>query len=264
MRRPLTVLLTLFVTSCATLVEMPPISREVSAMDADSAWAAVLGRFVDDQGRVDFEGVRDRPDDLHVYVRYVSQTSPKRQPDRFALDRDRLAFYINSYNALSMYNILDTGIPDTLAALRKIRFFFLKKLVVGGEALSLYKYENEIIRKLGDERIHFALNCMSAGCPRLPRKPFTAKGLDAELNAEAHRFFGEERNVRVDAAARKVYLSEILKFYTEDFLRKSPNLIAYANRYRSADKKLPEDYEVEFIAYDWTVNIQPAPRIAKR
>ena len=55
------------------------------------------------------------------------------------------------------------GIPETLAGVRKIGFFALGKVQVGGEAISLYDYENKVIRPLGDARIHFALNCMSVG-----------------------------------------------------------------------------------------------------
>jgi len=50
-------------------------------------------------------------------------------------------------------------------------------------------------------------------------------------------------------------LSEILQFYTADFLAVAPSLASYVNRYRVA--LVPENYEVEFIPYDWTINRQP-------
>jgi hypothetical protein len=61
--------------------------------------------------------------------------------------------------------------------------------------------------------------------------------------------------VQVDDAVKNFKVSEILKFYTEDFLAKAPSLAAYVNRYREV--KVPEDYAVGFIAYDWTINRQP-------
>ena len=112
-----------------------------------------------------------------------------------------------------------------------------------------------MIRPLNEERVHFALNCMAVSCPRLPRTPFTAAGLDAELDAAARLFFAEPRNLQVDPVRRVVRLSSILDFYPEDFLRKAPSLIAYANRYRA--DPVPLDHNVEFIPYDWTVNAQP-------
>ena len=147
-----------------------------------------------------------------------------------------------------------TGIPRTLAGATKIKFFFLTRIRVGGEPWSLYSYENDVIRALHEPRVHFALNCMSVSCPRLPRVPFTGANLDAELDAAAREFFNDARNVRVDHASHTVHLSEILDFYTKDFLASAPSLLAYVNRYRAA--RVPEDYAVKFFAYDWTVNRQ--------
>ena len=154
-----------------------------------------------------------------------------------------------------MYNILDAGIPESLSGLKKVKFFYFRKFIIGGEEMSLYTYENEIIRKQGEERVHFALNCMSAGCPRLPRYPFVSDDLHSELHSQAKFFFNEPRNVEISHEKKIVRLSEILKFFTEDFLSKAPTLIMYVNKYRN--DKIPENYEVEFIPYDWTVNAQP-------
>ena len=49
-------------------------------------------------------------------------------------------------------------------------------------------------------------------------------------------------------------LSQILQFYTDDFLKKAPSLVAYVNKYRQ--DKIPEAWKVEFIPYDWQLNSQ--------
>ncbi|MGH8514053.1 MAG: DUF547 domain-containing protein, partial [Gammaproteobacteria bacterium] len=152
----------------------------------------------------------------------------------------------------SMYNVIDLGIPETHAGWRKIRFFVLRKFSIGGKPMSLYAYENDVIRRVGEPRVHFALNCVALGCPILPKSPFSGKRLDAELERETRKFFSEERNLRIDHAENKIHMSEILSFYTEDFIPVyAPSLIAYVNRY-VADP-IPEDYTVEFIDYDWTI-----------
>ncbi len=112
-----------------------------------------------------------------------------------------------------------------------------------------------MIRPLGEERVHFALNCMAVSCARLPREPFTAEGLDQQLEHEAERFFAEKRNLEVQPEKRWVRVSEILDFYTEDFTAKTGSLVAYINRYH--DGRIPEDFEVRFFDHDWTVNRQP-------
>lgn len=254
----------LWLTACSSLVPVPEVPAGVTG-DPLQAWADVLAKNVDDRGRVNFEAVAKDPAKLKYYVNYVSKNGPNSTPKAFPNKEAVLAHYLNSYNALSMYNIIVAEIPETLnGLLRKAKFFYFKKFIIDGKEMSLYSFENDIIRTVGEERVHFALNCMSAGCPRLPRKPFTGAKLNDELQAEALRFFNEDRNVKVDAKEKKVYLSEILKFFTEDFLKKAPNLIAYANQYRDKNPKaqLPVDYEVDFIDYDWTVHRQPAPLAA--
>ncbi len=241
-----------FVSACST-APVPDVSG-AKTIKPNTAWAKVLHKYVNKKGQTDFEGLRDNPDNLHVFVEYISRVSPMNKPEMFKSENAKLAFYMNSYNALSMYNVIDSEIPETLAGARKVGFFYFKKMIIGGEKMSLYSYENDIIRKMGNEKIHFALNCMAAGCPRLPRKPFTARNIQKELNREAWRFFNEDRNVRVDHDKKIVWLSEILDFFPEDFEGKADNLIAYANKFRAKKNRLPVDYKVEFIPYDWTVN----------
>lgn len=246
----------LLFSACSTLVEVPEVDTAYKTQDPWVLWADVLKEFVDDKGRTNFKALAKSPGKLKRVVQFVSTESPVSHPQKYPTPESKLAYYLNSYNALSMYNIIDAEIPESLAGLKKVSFFYFRKFIIGGEKMSLYAYENDVIRKLGEEKVHFALNCMSVGCPRLPRYPFPSKGLNQELEKQATFFFNEDRNVKVDATKKEVHLSEILDFFTEDFLKKSPNLIHYVNRYRKA--KVPEDYEVEFISYDWTVNVQPA------
>ncbi len=217
------------------------------------AWQDVLHDRVDAQGRVDFAGLQADPAALESYVGFVAATAPASIADRPA----RLAFLINSYNALAMHHVLAFNVPVRLDLLGRARFFKFSKETVGGERVSLYDYENDVIRPIGDERVHFALNCMSVSCPRLPRTPFTAAGLDRELDEAARRFFAEPRNVEVDEGRHIVRLSAILDFYTADFLRRAPNLVSYVNLYRSPP--VPTGFRVEFLQYDWTINRQPGP-----
>jgi len=229
----------------------PAMAQEQDG-NAVARWAEVLRDFVDDRGKVDFRGLANNPTDLQAFLDYIANVSPESAPALFPTRESRLAYHINAYNALAMHNVIDSGIPGSLSGLRKVWFFGFKKFTVGGRTMSLYAYENDVIRPMGDERVHFALNCMAAGCPRLPRVPFTASGLDGQLDREARRFVAEARNLQVLPAEKTVRLSEIFKFYEEDFLRRSPSLIAYVSRYTTL--QIPEDYQVEFADYDWTVN----------
>jgi hypothetical protein len=206
------------VAACSTAVPVPPAAGLSDARDPGRAWAAVLRRFVDEEGRVDFAGLAADRGDLDTFVAWVARVGPASAPATFPTREDRLACHLNAYNALAMYNVVDAGIPETLAGLRKVPFLFLREVQVGGERMSLHAYENRVIRPLGEERVRFALNCMARGCPRLPRASFTAAGLEPELDRETPRLSAEGRNLAVDAGRKRVRVSKLLRFYAEDFL----------------------------------------------
>jgi hypothetical protein len=239
-------------TGCATNLPAPR-GPSAGPVVAQAAWERVLAKHVDDRGRIDFAGIAAAPGDLESYVSYVGSISPISRPDAFPTREDKLASYLNAYNALAMYGIVQSGIPESLAKM-KLQFFYWNRFVMGGERISLYELENSIVRKMGEPRIHFALNCMVRGCPRLPGEPFEASKLEAQLEQAARLFFSEERNAELRPEVKTVRFNEILRFYTKDFLAVSPSLIAYANRWRA--EAIPLDWKVEFIPYDWTVNSQ--------
>lgn len=227
--------------------EGPPISEE----EANAAWGRVLETHVDERGRVDFEGLSNDLGDIETYLRWVGSADESRMGDD-----ERLAFHINAYNALAMYNVIRQGFPEDFETLLdKVRFFYLPKHEIGGRWVSLYDFENDVIRPESDARIHHALNCMAKGCPRLPQEPFTGENLQSELDRETGQFFNEERNVRVDDGSRTVHVTELMDLYTDDYLAAAPTLAAYVNEWR--EEPVPEGYDLEFIPYDWSLNRQP-------
>jgi hypothetical protein len=244
--------------SCATRVPAPTVPVP-TAEAALAAWGRVLAGFVNDRGEVDFTALARDRGDLDRFVRHVADTPLDSLPD----GPERLAHMINAYNALSMFNVVQSGIPATHAGWNKVSFFVLRKLDIGGRAMSLYQFENDVIRpyarRRNDPRMHFALNCSALSCPLLPRTPFSAATLDAELERETRAFFARPENFRVDAAGRSVWLSEILKFYPEDFVpRPAASLLEYANRF--APQPAPLAFEVRYTTYDWTISNSRRPR----
>lgn len=250
----------LLASACSTVVQLSSLDSNAQAVSNAAAlqgYARVLQRHVNDRGEVDFAALRDDTSNagwpaLTQYLRAVANTPIARPAAGAPRGRSDLAHMINAYNALSMYNVIASGIPQTHAGLAKLRFFVLRKFEIGGEVMSLYAFENDIIRKLDEPRSHFALNCSAVSCPVLPRAPFTAANLDAELQRETKAFFARPENLAVDNATQTVYLNELLKFYTEDFVPgHAESLIAYAQRY--TEQTIPPHYKVLFTPYDWTV-----------
>jgi Protein of unknown function, DUF547 len=242
----------LLLGACSTLVATPPSAKSddaPSASAASQAWSRVLQAHVNERGLVDFAALAKAPQDLHTMIRFVANVSAQKLGDK----NTQLAHHINAYNALSMFNVIDSGIPHSNAGLtQRYKFFIARKHTIGGQVMSLYDYENKVIRAFGESRIHWALNCSALSCPVLPREPFDAANLEAQLERESKKFFASERNLRVDHAARAVLISEIFKFFPEDFVPSAaPNLITYINRY--APQRIEESFTVQFIPYDWTI-----------
>lgn len=252
-------LLGLVMAGCGTVVPPPSTlqteNENIPVELALGSWAYVLENLVDEQGRVDFKLLKMDPVFLEKYVSYLAETSPQKNPEKFPTDEKRLAYFLNSYNALAMYGLIVHNFPgDLFSFWDRARFFKFTRFNIGGKEISLHDYENDVIRPLGDPRVHFALNCMVRACPRLPQTPFQAKTLDATLELLTREFVNHPRHVRVSRSKGLVLLSEIFRFYKKDFVnpKTASSLIAYINKYR--DVPLDENLKIKFIDYDWVVN----------
>ncbi len=260
----------------------PPTEAGFSHADFD----AFLSRHVDAEGRVDYERAASDRADLDRYLARLAALSPDSHPERLRTESDRLAYWLNAYNASVISLVLahhpissvnDVQPPFPLRFLPEgAGFFVFRRVVLGGKRLTLYGLEHRVIRpRFLEPRVHFALNCASRGCPRLPARAFSPAGLEAELEREARRFVAEERNVRVDAEARRLYLSSLFDWFEEDFTRwlakRRPelerSLRGYVLLYASGEKESAlrdcTDCELAFVPYDWSLNGQAhaaAPR----
>jgi hypothetical protein len=190
----------------------------------------VLQRFVDELGMVDYGALSASSEHIERYIGLLSRYSPDSHSELFPNGQSRLAYWINAYNAavikmvLTYYpisSVLDVKPPFPLFFMPdKSGFFLFQQMQFGGRAKSLYSLENGIIRKrFADPRIHFALNCASRACPRLPKRPFIAEHLDGQLDHETRRFLAEERNLSIDHKEKTILLSSIFKWYERDFLK---------------------------------------------
>jgi len=230
-------------------------------------WTTVLERWVDERGRVDYLGLAANRAVLDRYLAAVAESSPRSAPQRFPSRDDALAFYLNAYNAEVFGGVLDRG-PERKSVWRGLisgyDFFVRRKVVIGGESVSLKTLEDEWIRAgFADPRIHAALNCASIGCPRLPRAAFEADRLGEQLDAAMREFVDDDRHCRFDAERRVVELSKIFDWFADDFLawersqdNPSPSIVHFVNRYRAADSQLPADASVQYLPYGKGINQQ--------
>ena len=220
-------------------------------------WSLVLSSYVDERGQIDFESLAKEPKYLESYIDVIARMSPTSHQAVFTSQAEVLSYHLNAYNALAMWGVIERDIPgDFDSFFKRLRFFKLRTIIVGNKPSSLYDYENDI-RAFNEPRVHFALNCMVKDCPRLPQDRFRADILEDQLLDLTEDFFNKKKHLNIDHQLGIVHVSEILDFYTKDFVHsgKKQDLLIYINQY--SVEKIPLNYEVRFTSYDWTINQQP-------
>ena len=112
--------------------------------------------------------------------------SLKKSTAEYWSKNDSLAYFINAYNAVTVKLILD---HYPLKSIRNLvtpwRF---KRFTLAGKKISLNHIEHQILRKMGEARIHFAINCASASCPKLLNIAFYAHSIEEQLEAATRDF----------------------------------------------------------------------------
>ncbi len=177
-----------------------------------------------------------------------------------------LAFWINSYNALSIYGVLKKLKSDPSFAekgntswFQRVRFFALQKFNIGGSQFTLRDIENRLREKYKDPRIHFALNCSSMGCPALKDGRYSAENIDEELDAATKLYLGSPSGMSLDSDLLELRLSMIFKWYKKDFETTGKTIKEYllpfiSDEQREFIEKNMDTIKVKYIDYDWSLN----------
>ncbi len=198
-------------------------------------------------GEVDYERIQSDLDELNDLVDQIEETTLKYSPAE-----DRKAFLINSYNILVIKGVIENY--PIKSPLEVKGFFDQKKYNVAGELLTLNEIENKKIREVfKDPRIHFALVCAAQGCPKLIPEAYFPSELNGQLKKKTLEELNDNQFIRVNDDQKNVKVSEIFKWYNEDF-GGSENVISYLNKFRS--ESIPEDYTLDYYEYDWSLNVK--------
>jgi len=239
----------------------------------------LLGRFVDGRGRVDYArwyGDAESRRELDLYLAAVAVCGPATTPDRFPAEEDRLAYWLNAYNAFVIHGVLhdwprrrDRADGSSRSRLDRLDFFWRLRFRADGRTWSLHALEHRLVRRrFSDPRVHFVLNCASGGCPVLRPELPQGPALDRYLAEAAAEFVSDPANVTVDEGRRSVTLSPLFEWYATDFandLRRrglpgAGDPLAYIAAVASEhdrsriERARAEGYDVAFREYDWSLN----------
>lgn len=220
---------------------------------------------------VDYAALQRQRDSLDGYVESLGRTEAAVLA---TASRDqRIAFWINAYNACALRLVIDhypirkAGFPASLVrslqgvpanSIRQIADTWKREFCpVAGKARSLDEIEHEILRPMGEPRIHFAVNCASRSCPVLASEAYTGTALGEQLDAAVRRFMADEEHYRLEEGDRpELRLNKVLDWYKDDF-GDIDGVVRFFVPYERADRAAmlaSGRVRVHFADYDWTLN----------
>lgn len=228
-----------------------------------SKWTALLAKYVDQNGMVDYRSWQAATTDLGGLDQYLRQLSAA-TPKVGASKASTLAFWINAYNAVTIRGILreypTTSIRNHTPKLFGYHIWHDLQLYVGGKPYSLEAIEHEVLRKMSEPRIHFAIVCASIGCPRLLNEAYEADRIEDQLTTNAEDFFSRRQNFRYDASANRFHLSSILSWFEEDFGSNAKQMLATIARWLPTSEAQQAaksgSARITYLTYNWQLNKQ--------
>ena len=209
---------------------------------------------VSEDGLVNYGALESDPR-FDALLNVVRTTNPDGLPEK-----DRLAFWINTYNLLVLEGVVRHYPVESVTKIRILHGFFKREtFLAAGRELTLDDIEHRTLReKFHEPRIHFALVCGAVSCPPLRQEAFRAGRIDEQLEDQARKFFGNSALNRADRDAGTLYLSSILDWFGGDFTtdRKAlPGLLAgYFPDEDAAWIRSHPEVAVKFLDYDWKLN----------
>lgn len=235
--------------------------------DAPERWEETLGAVVTADGLVDYDLLEQRRESLDDFVVWLAE------PDNWSgkMTKDWHARYLNAYNALVLYQVLERGRPSSVLDPRRLlpvagsAFFLETQFKVGPDWLSLTEIEHERLRqKELDIRDHAALNCASRSCPPLRSELYRAAGkgmLRSQLDDQMMMWVMSDRGVRFDDDGSAVF-NPIFDWYALDFefWTAGKDLCATAASFATGKRKdrlqelAARGCPHRFFEYDWSLN----------
>ncbi|WJJ97496.1 DUF547 domain-containing protein [Algibacter luteus] len=225
-----------------TITSKPNTKQEVFT---HLAWTELLQKHVSNEGNVNYNGFNTDRKALLSYIGSLGENMPS---DTWTKD-DKLAYWINAYNALTIDLILRHYPVESIKDIKNPwdqRYWQL-----GDKWYNLNEIEHDILRKMKEPRIHFAIVCASYSCPKLQNEAFTASKLEEQLTNATKSFINDpEKN---DLTPSKIGLSKIFAWFDKDFLiNGTGSIIEYINRYSNI--KISPKTPKKFKDYDWSLN----------
>ena len=244
----------------------------------------IFAAFLSKDGRsVDYKGIQDS----QMFETYKSIARELQRVNLKDLKHDdKLAFFINTYNALVIHGNIEKGTPSN--TWQRYKFFSTVAYDIGGQIFTLNDMENGILRgnkasmatlyltpfsksdprlehslDQVEPRIHFALNCGAKSCP--PIKTFSSGDIENELKMATESFLENDDAIIIDVENSTIHLSMLFKWYHSDFGETKGQILKWIYDKMASKEKLEQlneifnkigedNIKVKYITYDWGHN----------
>lgn len=208
-------------------------------------------------GVVDYKAIKADP----RFSQYIAVLQ-KSNPETLTGD-EKLAFWINAYNAFTIRYVLDKypikSLMNKLSYVTGGGTFKTKFIEINGRKYSLNDIENDIIRPMGDPRIHFALVCGAKSCPPLRAEAYVAGRLSEQMNEQGRLFMSQPDKNRFDLDKNEIAISKIFDWFKDDFRKHGKSELEFISAFlppEQAQKLLARaaTIKVKYTEYDWDLN----------
>ncbi|RNC84152.1 MAG: DUF547 domain-containing protein [Winogradskyella sp.] len=229
-------------TNTETVKPLTEAKKPVEAFN-HSSYHQLLQTHVSKEGNVDYDAIKNKRIVLTEYISSLGENLPE---DTWSKE-DKLAYWINAYNALTIDLILRHYPLNSIKDIKdpwKQRFWQL-----GDKWYNLDEIEHQILRKMDEPRIHFAIVCASFSCPKLQNEAFTAGNLEDQLTNATEEFLSDTS--RNEISEDNLKLSKIFKWFAKDF-KTNGTLIDFLNQY--SDIEISAKAKRSFKDYSWDLN----------
>jgi hypothetical protein len=185
-------------------------------------------------------------------------------------DAERLAFWLNVYNAFTVQLIAVHHETESIRNIEKSFGFLRLKgpwstpiVRAAGKRLTLDDVEHHILRtEFSDPRVHFAMVYGAMGSPPLRSEAYRGAVLEAQLTDQGRRFLHDspsQNRLEKLARARLLVLSPIFTYYRSDFASNKTDFGKFlAPWFEPADRERLERgaFMTTESTFDWTLNSQ--------
>ncbi len=230
--------------STAQVSDTKPMTHE--------AWDKLVSKHVTESGVVNYKGIIQDSVQFNDYLQQLSS----HHPNEANWTRDeRLAYWINAYNAFTVKLILDhypvKSIKDIKKGIPLVNSVWdIQFIEIGGKTYDLNNIEHGILRKeFYEPLIHFAINCASVSCPRLRNEAFNADNIDSQLQSQAMSFLSDP--VKNQITADHIRVSKLFFWFKGDFTNNG-SLIDFLNEH--GPLRIDQDAQIDYLTYDWNLN----------